>query len=220
MYENINQNINETNFKKIKYILKKTELPNNINIDEYTCKININCSYEFLLDKFGKSLIICPNDTILHKAKWIVNVQTSNNYNYYITIFDCKEYETNLKDITNWYIAGIDYDFLDYTKLSKLFNFEYKKYTKKIKKLFNINFQNQIYNDDLTKYIDENKYKQMDIDILSNFTDDDLTCILITRFKNSYNFLIKEALLIHKGLTLPKKYNYNKIKDKTKYNNK
>ena len=266
-----NQNeTNKINLKKIKYKLK------NISYDEYIknftfgCyKTTINCTYDFLLNQYGKPNIISQNKCNKIKASWYIKIKTSNNYEYYIDIYDWEEHDKKLEDITQWNIGGKDYlkdksdnnEYLNYDKLIKLIYYQYNNYIKKQEKLKLKQMTHQIQPTKLIKstirklssqtnltnqinYIDENKYKQMDLDKLKEFSNDDLACVLFTRFKESGNFLMKEALIIHRALENPENYNkisnseekktnyknnilgkkdkskYNNKKDKTKYNNK
>jgi hypothetical protein len=223
---------NQVNIKKIKYKLKKVNSRDNISINGTSLKSYINCSYDFLIYKFGKSL--GPSADNKSKAVWIIIVKTSNGFEYPITIYDYKEYETTLKDITNWHIGGADYEFLDYTKLVKLFGFEYSNFVKQQEKLKrkkeqeiekkNIKQNNQLNqnnqsnqnndkNENEKKFIDIDRFKKLDNEKLKQFTDNELACVLFTRFKESGNFLLKEALIIHRALEDPE--NYNKTSSKT-----
>jgi len=77
---------------------------------------------------------------------------------------------------------------------------------KKINKSKNLN---KIQHNNKKKFIDEEKYNKIDLEELSKYTDDDLACVLFTRFKKSNNFLLKEALIIHRTINDPTNY-YNK----------
>lgn len=247
---------NQVNIKKIKYKLKKVSPFDNINVDGTGYKTKFYCSYDFLTHKFGKSFGGSVDGKT--KAGWIVMIKTSNGFEYPITIYDYKEIETDLKNITNWNIGGCDYEFLDYEKLVKLFGFEYSNYLKQQEKLKKKEEQKieknkgKTYNqnnnegegdgDGEKKFIDIDRFKKLDNERLKEFTDDDLACVLFTRFKESGNFLLKEALIIHRALEdsnnynktsektfgfSQEKFNYktkfnsnNMNKDKTKYNNK
>jgi len=279
---NLNNSINENeqnkneqnkiNLKKIKYKLK------NISYDEYIknftsgChKQTINCSYDFLLSQYGKPYTVKTNQYDKIKASWYIKVKTSNNYEYYIDIYDWEQFDKKLEDITEWNIGGKveNCDYLDYVKLTKLINYQFTNYLNKKEKL---KLKDQHINSTKiikstisasasisqsssiskstpveykqTKFIDEIKYKQLDNDKLTEFSNDDLACVLFTRFKSSGNFLMKEALIIHRALEDPINYNksandgekknnyknntlidkdkskYNNKKDKSKYNNK
>ena len=226
----LNNQQNQVNIKKIKYKLKKEINPQyNIETDGVIFRERIISSYDFLIHKFGKS--IGPSSDGKVKSLWVITVKTSNNFEYLINIYDYEQYETDLKDITNWNIGGIDYEFLDYKKLSKLFRFEYSNYLKQEEKLkkkkefeqnkSTIKFNNQL-NQSEEKYININKFKELDKELdnekLKEFTDDDLACVLFSRFKESGNFLLKEALIIHRTLEDPE--NYNKSTIKSLYSNK
>lgn len=263
------------NLKKIKYKLKKGSIEDYISI--YELKLNepleINCSKDFFENKFGKSLsgyLEEEKKEILYE--WCVIVKTSNNQTYKIiitpNIYTKEEIINDGKntcDFKKWYVYGDNYKYLDYNKLSKLFNFEYKNFLKKQEKInknakihnknININIHNKLvpkfnnlqqddlsYKNVLTKknnkpiekihrgnFIDEIKYNNINTEKFLEYSDDDLACILFTRFKNSSNSLLKEALIIHKTLNgllnnnIEKKLNdsNNKNKrDKSKYNNK
>jgi hypothetical protein len=219
------------NTKKIKYKLKKGIKNDNINLNKEIT--TINCSYDFLVFKFG-------NPTKLHEntisyIEWIVNIKTSNDYNYIIIIGGYVEDndDKSNNNITDWKIIGENYEYLNYDKLVKLIDFEYKNFLKKKEKLEKKNINNSIKNDKLTNTngnynkkvitnpIDENKYNELDINRLSDLTDDDLACVLFTRFKNSNNQLIKEALIIHrtliksdKTINITDNKNFNQIDDK------
>ena len=76
----------------------------------------------------------------------------------------------------------------------------------------------------ISNYIDIEKYKKVDTEFFSNFSDDDLACILFTRFKISNNYLIKEALTIHRTLMKPENFsirrNNTNNTNNTNYNNR
>ena len=226
--------------KKIKYKFKKVNQQDNIKMDGTSLMTEIVCSYDFLIYKFGKSIGASADGK--SKAEWIIIVKTSNGFEYPITIYDWKDCNIDLKDITNWHIGGKNYEFIDYNKLAKLFKFEYSNYLKQQEKINkkkeltqNQNQISQLNNlQNQSKFIDINKFKKLDNDKLKEFTDDELACVLFTRFKESNNFLLKEALIIHRALEEPENYNittkyYNNdknksnkiiiIKDKSKYNN-
>jgi len=238
-----NQNQNQTNnnndefeqkqikFQKIKYKLKKVNNDDKIILSNNNyITIEVNCSYNFLLDKFGKS----SNESFDGKTriKWNVKVETSNQKTYYILIDGWKEPNTELKDITNWYIGGNIHEFLNYDKLVKYIQFDYKNYLKKnekenIKKnqdnnmtnpnnLKKQNYQSESNTKIISSLINEEKYNLMNSQ-LSGYSDDDLASVLFMRFKNSGNFLIKEALIIHR--TLEDSSNYNKKSSHTINNN-
>lgn len=65
-------------------------------------------------------------------------------------------------------------------------------------------------------YINEQKYKSIDKISCNELTDDDLVCILFTRFKNDRNSLYLNMLNIHKDLINKKDNSY---KPSFKYNN-
>jgi hypothetical protein len=256
------------NLKKIKYKLK------NITFDEYNknfisgChKASINCSYDFLISQYGKPRLTHKNEINKIRASWYIKIKTSNNHEYFIDIYDWEESEKKLEEITEWNIGGAteNCEYLDYDKLIKLINYQYKNFTKKQEKLklkqtlqstkstksiksikstkSTISTISTVSTETPSRFIDEDKYKKIDTEKLVDFTDDDLACILFTRFKEAGNFLMKEALIIHRTLENPSNYNkpsnsdekknyknnilikkdkskYNNKKDKSKYNNK
>ena len=244
---------NKINLKKIKYRIK------NISYDEYiknyksSChKATINCSYNFLVYQYGKPHITKVNSNNKIRASWYLKIKTSNNLEYFVDIYDWDQSNIELKDIGEWNIGGSTdvCEYLDYTKLIKLINYQFENYNKKQEKekekiQIKPNQQNE------SRYIDINKYKDLDNKVLKEFSNDDLACVLFTRFKESNNPLLKEALIIHRALEDPTNYNklsgssevsinsdkktnykekvftitrgkskYNNKKDKTKYNNK
>ena len=227
---NVNKYNNHNNIKiKLKYKLDKIK-PDEIKLDQiknyFGYDNTINCSYEFLIYKFGKSL----ESTIDGKSKgnWIIKIKASNQQIYYLHIYDFKEHEKKLEDITNWYInCNESTKIINYDKICKLIEFEYKQYLKKIEKKnkefekkFNNKKNNIIKNsytntnsitntntNTNTKYIDEEKYNKINLE-LDKYSDDDLASVLFVRFKNSSNFLLKQALIIHRTLIDP--INYNK----------
>lgn len=217
---------NKINMKKIKYKLK------NIPYDEYTknfvsgCfKAEIECSYDFLIAQYGKPFITKNNSTNTNKirASWYIKVKTSNNFEYYIDIYDWEQSETKLEDVNKWCIGGSDKpcEYLDWDKLLKLFKFQFNNYNKKIEKqkqkeqsnkTSKLNISNtqkvqEIQEIPNEKFIDIEKYKKLDNEKLKEFTDDELACVLFTRFKETENFLLKEALIIHRALEDPENYN-------------
>lgn len=235
---------NKPNIKKIKYKLKKASAVLNIDIEKFEHRININCSYDFLLKKFGQVGFL-HEDNVPYTIIWIIDVKTSNNLNYCVIIYgkqkttsDC-EITDEIKNNTIWGIcAPNDYEFLDYNKLDKLLGFEYSNYLKhqeKLKKkkeqdmekktkgkskyLHNPNTSSEPnisynkYKSDDKKFIDIDKFKTLDNEKLKEFTDDELACVLFTRFKESGSFLLKEALIIHRALEDQANYNipYNKV---------
>jgi hypothetical protein len=231
----------ETNYKKIKYKLMKVNPNINYEING-SYKKKITCSYDFLEFKFGKSYGI--TDNINSNVQWIIMVKTSNGFEYPIKIYECESCKIKLEDINDWYIDGENYEFLDYDKLTRILNFEYTNYFKKQKKIIKKN--NKISNPhtcqtiskqlDKTKFvnIDIDKFNKLDKDELNIYTDDELVCVLFTRFKESTNPLLKNTLILHNVLSYKtlnndsviskKKTNYNfdknsiKKKDKSKYN--
>ena len=249
-------NEKKINLKKIKYKLK------NITFDEYNknfitgChKASINCSYDFLISQYGKPHLTHKNEINKVRASWYIKIKTSNNHEYFIDIYDWEEFEKKLEEITEWNIGGKteNCEYLDYDKLIKLINYQYKNFTKKQEKLKLKQTLESTKSTKSTKsivsseippiLIDEDKYKKIDTEKLGEFKDDDLACILFTRFKQAGNFLMKEALVIHRTLENPSNYNkpsysdekknyknnilikkdkskYNNKKDKSKYNNK
>ena len=249
---------NKTNIK-IKYKLKKSSLNEfDKDINNTILMTEIKCSHDFLINRFGKSIRTINNLKI--KDEWYVKVNTSNYKIYYIIILN--EYQKNeenietenTKDIKTWNIIGNHHEFLDYTKLVKLFNFEFnnfikKEEKKKLKELKNVvskkkntlidnnrshenniliknnrlNDNNRVINTNELRYIDETKYNIIDKEQLTNLTDIDLASILFIRFKNSNNFLVKEALIIQRALLDPTNYNkksnnYEKSNYNQKYN--
>ena len=85
-----------------------------------------------------------------------------------------------------------------------------------------------MYNNIFRSNHNNEKYNKINSE-LSKYSDDDLASVLFVRFKNSENFLLKEALIIHRSLIDPMNYNikpyekkpYEMIKkNKSKYNNK
>ena len=281
-----NQNkTNKTNIKKIKYKLKRGVIEDydkikSLRLGKYICEIN--GSINFFEYKFSKPLDGYPHTKILYE--WCVIVKTSNNQTYTIAIApnasskeEIIEGDKTYCDFKKWYIYGDTYEYLDYTKLSKLFDFEYKNFLKRQEKIKKKNetdkkksntlnntvnvqnnyVQNNYVRDNMSnqngitpnkfirqdklqyklqdKLIDENKYNNLDKEKFSELSDDDLACILFTRFKNSSNPLIREALIIHRTLSEQKnngaqknngdeknngtEINKNK-RDKSKYNNK
>ena len=249
---------------KIKYRLDKVK-PNEIGIDNIVgndniggyCKHTINCSYKFLVYKFGNSLGSSLDDK--SQTSWIIKVTGSNKKIYYINLYDSKEYKLNLDQISVWNLGDNNYPIgeINYQKIGNLIEFEYKKFLKKIKKEnkeleknTNICLTTNTKTNFNAKFIDEEKYNKMNLELLK-YSDDDLASILFVRFKKSKNLLLKDALIIHKSLVnysnyIKKSYetntnnnninicqntlsqintnvNYHKknnIKNKSKYNNK
>lgn len=257
--QNLKNPSNQHNIKKIKYKLKKEQnIIKEINFEKFNHKVNINCSYNFLIKKFGKPCYL-SNENLIFKTIWIITVKTSNLFDYSILIYNEKELiNDELKNNVDWSIAGCDdYEYIDWIKLVKLFKFEFSNYLKQQDKLEKINNKdnnkknNMIKTNELLKsinnehnkniqfdkkrFIDIDKYKKLDNEKLKEFTNDDLASVLFTRFKESDNFLFKEALIIYRALQEPENYNksssnnvicsknklkYNNKKDKSKYNNK
>lgn len=230
---NINDQ-NKINLKKIKYKIK------NISYEEYiknftsgSHKANINCSYDFLVNQYGKPKITSTNQYNKIRASWYLKVITSNNYEYFFEIYDWDQTDIELKDVSEWNIGGNTETgkYLDYTKLIKLINYQFENFNKKqekeeIKHTTNIQsqsetiiFENNKYNE--SKYIDINKYKEFDNEKLKKISSDDLACVLFTRFKELNNPLLKEALIIHRALEEPTNYNKLNINknDQKKINN-
>ena len=226
--------------KKIKYRLKKVIPTDIFDISCAILKTTITCSFDFLVYKFGKPSRPTLDDKT--KGEWVIKIMCSNNYIDFVTIYDYEEYETELKDITCWYIGGNDNENLKYEKIAKLIYFEYSRYTKQLEKSIKDNSikVNKFINKDLPNnnlntnnlLIDEEKYNKINQEKFVEFTDDDLACILFVRLKNSNNILKKEVLIIHRSLVNPNNYNKSKQheylktnilkpkRDKTKYNNK
>lgn len=261
---NLNEQ-NKINLKKIKYRLK------NVSHEEYMknyvsgCfKAELECSYDFLVYQYGKPSITnkiyynsnssnlnAPNPI---RASWYIKVQTSNNVEYYIDIYDWEQANVELKDVFKWCVGGSvgPCEYLNWDKLLKLLKFQYSNYNKRMEKLAKKEQEKQekqnktlksIVNkkpyqmeqieqmvqveqieqveqveqieqiEQNSKFVDETKYKKLDNEKLKEFTDDDLACVLFTRFKESGNFLLKEALIIHRALNDPE--NYNKTYEKT-----
>jgi len=67
--------------------------------------------------------------------------------------------------------------------------------------------------------VDTNKYKELDNKGLKEFSDDDLACVLFTRFKESNNPLLKEALIIHRALEDNSNYNKSSVSNNSVSNN-
>jgi hypothetical protein len=257
--QNIKNQQNKINLKKIKYQIKNVSYEEYIKNFKSGChKANINCSYDFLVSQYGRPQLTQVNSNNKIRASWYLKVKTSNNLEYFIDIYDWEQSDIELKDIEEWNIGGSTEicEYLDYAKLIKLINYQFDNYNKKQEKVKNqtqtqtssttiqTNQQNE------SRYIDINKYKELDNKGLKEFSNDDLTCVLFTRFKESNNPLLKEALIIHRALEDPYNYNkssgsvcssigekktnynekvftitrgkskYNNKKDKTKYNNK
>lgn len=184
------------------------------------------------------------------RASWYIKVKTSNNHEYYIDIYDWEQSNIELKEVKKWCIAGSEKpcEYLNWDKLLKLLKFQYSNYIKRMEKLekkeqekinksikLNLNkkpIQQPIHqtiqetqtieSKQNSKFIDEQKYKKLDEEKLKEFTDDDLACVLFTRFKESGNFLLKEALVIHRALQDPTNYNrqIETKPDKKDYKNK
>ena len=232
---------------KIKYKLIG-KIPKNIQVNIYDNLYQIECTKEYLNDKYG---IPFTNQNLLI---WNAKVKSSDNHEFIIQF-------VNEINSTQFKIMGPIHESLDYTKLIGLIDFENKNFVKKqnkeIKrkeksdeKLLAKTIKNEKYKSSIKnnqdKYtniqkIDESKYRQIDIDRLSDLTDDDLVSILFTRFVKTNKILTKQILELHSCLTNPnvvkinnecKKYNNsieritsivpsrNFNKDKTKYNNK
>ena len=62
-------------------------------------------------------------------------------------------------------------------------------------------------------YINEHKYRMLDIKNCNELTNDDLVCILFGRFKNARNSLYLNMLNIHKELINPKDNNKNEYRN-------
>ncbi len=200
----------EINLKKIKYKLK------NVSYDEYIknytngCyKTTINCSYDFLLSQFGKPYITEQSINNKIRASWYLKVKTSINNEYYIDIYDWENDDVELNNVNKWNIAGkIEHDeYLNYDKLTKLLIYQFYNFNKKQEKERLKHEQQFTRNDikcildDKHQYIDIDKYKQINDNKLKEFSDDDLACVLFTRFKESSNPLFKNALVIHRELS-------------------
>lgn len=204
--------------EKIKYKLQKMQMNENYKEFDFNNKsLVVNCSFDFLQNKYEQPYIIFKNNDKI--SIWYIKVKTSNNYEYYIYIYNYTPNNINLENINKWYIYenNENNEYLDYKRLIKFIEYQYKNFNKKQEKQ-----NNHIINDDMNKFINETKYTQIDTEKIKELSDDDLVCILFTRFKKSNNPLIKEILIIHRTLNgFVNDENKNQIKkNKTKYNNK
>lgn len=135
-------NLDKSPIVKIKYKFDRAD--KNIKICDYF-QIKMISSYDFLVYKFGKSFGF--DETSNTKTYWNIMVKTSNNFEYPIKIYEQENYEdykscstddlnkNNTMD-TNWNISGKNYKFLDYKKLTRIFEFEYLNYKKKNKNVY------------------------------------------------------------------------------------
>lgn len=210
---------NKINLKKIKYKIKNVSYDEYIKNYKFGChKGNIKCSYDFLVNQYGKPQITSVNSNNKIRASWYLKIKTSNNLEYFIDIYDWNQADVDLKDIGEWNIGGSTElcEYLDYTKLIKLINYQFENFNKKQQKEKDKDnskvktqsmIQIQTNQQTESKYIDVNKYKELDNKRLKEFSNDDLACVLFTRFKESNNPLLKEALIIHRALEDPSNYN-------------
>ena len=77
----------------------------------------------FLVYKFGKSRGSGIDN--ITKAHWIIKIKASNLKTYYLEIYDFKEYETKLEDITNWQLG--DSNLSSEINYDKIINILFKK---------------------------------------------------------------------------------------------
>lgn len=222
---------------KVKYKLDKfnPKIDNTYELFSYIYEHTFNCEYDYLVYKFGK-----PDSN----NKWIIKIKASDSNVYYLII---NRIETNctLIENTTWTIGGQNPDLINYDKIIKLIEFENCSYLKKKRKenkllekkleklKSNNNFVNNINFSFNSKLIDEDKYNKMNLELLK-YSDDDLASVLFVRFKKSGNYLLKDALKIHRNLNNSNgqinkseqindsniENKLNNIKNKTKYNNK